>query len=388
MDIRSAMRRVPRYRWFLWAAFLGAALFFVIQMGLLPGGRGAGAGQAAKGFDLLESLMRHIRDDYLEERDPVATSEGTYRGLVNSLDPLSAYLPKALAAAFKARTGGETEPGIVVLKRYGAFPQVVAVVPGSPAEGAGIKVGDVLSAVDGRGTLNMSLTEVKLLLQGREPGRVKLRVLRGNDTVEHDVARALLFPRPYTFTQAAGKPAVLSVHRLVPGLVAALRKDVVPALKAKATPLVVDLRSAQDGDLEEAVKFANLFVKAADAGRFEGRGGVKEAVACAAEPALKALPLVIWTDLGTAGPAELAAALLQELRQVKVVGFGTSGLVGRRTLFELDDGSAVLLTAAVFTLPSGRRLWGKGLTPDAPVPIDKLAEKTYLEMTLPLLPKR
>jgi carboxyl-terminal processing protease len=386
MDVRSAMRKVPRYRWFLGAAFLGAALFFVIQMGLLPGGRGTG--QAPKGFDLLDSLMRLIRNDYLEARDPVTTSEGTYRGLVNSLDPLSAYLPKELAAAFKARTGNETEPGIVVLKRYAAFPQVVAVVPKSPADGAGIKVGDILSAVGGRGTLNMSLTEIKLLLQGRGPEPVKLRILRGNDTMELDVARALLFPQPYTFMQGAGKPAILSIHRLVPGLVAELRKSVVPALKAKAAPLVIDLRGAQDGDLEEAGKFANLFIKAADAGHFEGRGGVTSAVVLAEEPALKDVPLAVWTDPGTAGPAELVGGVLQELRKVKAVGSATPGLVGRRTLFQLDDGSAVLLTASVFALPSGRKLWNEGLKPDAAIPIDKLDEKTYLEKTIPLLPKR
>lgn len=386
MDVRSAMKKVPKYRWFLWAAFLGAALFFVIRMGLLPGGRGAG--QAPKGFDLLDSLMRLIRNDYLEARDPVATSEGAFRGLVNSLDPLSAYLPKELAAAFKARTGSETEPGVVVLKRYAAFPQVVAVVPKSPAEAAGIKVGDVLSAVGGRGTLSMSLTEIKLLLQGRGPEPVKLRVLRGNETMEMDVARALLFPRPYTFTQAAGKPAILSLHRLAPGLVAELGKSVVPALKAKAAPLVVDLRGCQDGDLEEAAKLANLFVKAADAGRFEGRGGAMSAVVLSGEPVLKDVPLAVWTDLGTAGPAELAAGLLQELRQAKVVGAATTGLVGRRQLFQLDDGSAVLLAVSVFALPSGRKLWNEGLKPDAAIPIDKLDEKTYLDTTAPLLLKR
>ena len=385
MDLRPAMKKVPRYRWFLWVAFLGAGLFFVIQMGLLPGGH---AGQGAKGFDLLDSLMSLIRDVYLEERDPAVTSEGTYRGLVNSLDPLSAYLPKELAAAFKARTGGETEPGVVVLKRYAAFPQVVAVVPKSPAESAGVKVGDVLSAIGGRGTLNMSLAEVKLLLQGHGPEPVKLRILRANDTLELEVARALLFAAPYTFTQTAGQPAILSIHRLVPSLVAELKRSVVPALKAKATPLVLDLRSSQDGDLEEAGKLANLFVKAADAGHFEGRGGLESTVTLPEEPALKNLPFVIWTDPGTAGPAELAAGILQELRKVKVVGFATSGLVGRRTLFQLDDGSAVLLTASVFVLPSGRKLWDKGLTPDAAIPVDKLDEKTYLERTLPLLPKR
>jgi C-terminal peptidase prc len=384
MDFRSAMSKVPRYRWFLWAACLAAGFFFVIQMGVLPGGH---AGQFPKGFDLLESLMHHIRTDYLEERDPAITAEGTYRGLVNSLDPLSAYLSKELAAAFKARTGKETEPGIVVLKRYAAFPQVVAVVPGSPAEAAGIKAGDILSAVGGRNTLSMSLAEVKLLIQGSGPEPVKLRFLRDNDTLDLDVPRAVLFSEPYTFVRAAGKPAALRIRRLVPSLVDELRQKVVPSLKGRTTPLVLDLRSCQEGDLEEARKLANLFVKAADAGHFEGRGGAKDVVSLADGPALETVPVVIWVDAGTAGPAELAAGILQELRKVKVVGFATSGLVGRTTLFPLDDGSAVILTSGVFALLSGRKLWGDGLVPDAAIPIDKLDEKTYLEKTLPLLPK-
>lgn len=384
MDIRSAMKKVPRYRWFLWAAFLAASLFFVLQTGILPGGPG---GQADKGFDLLESLMRHIRNDYLEVRDPVRTAEGTYRGLVNSLDPLSAYLPKELAAAFKARTGKEPEPGIVILKSYPAFAQVVAVVEGSPAKTAGLEPGDFLSAVAGQNTLNMSLTEVKLLLQGSGGEPVKLRVLRGNDTLDLDVARAPLFPAPFAFARAAGKPAILRVRRIVPGFVAELRKSVVPGLKGQKTPLVLDLRGAQEGDLEEAAKLANLFIKAAEAGHFESRDGSKDPVSLPAEAELGALPIVVWTGPGTAGPAELVAGLLQEIRQAPVVGFATPGLVGRRAVFDLDDGSAVILTTGVFALPSGRKLWEKGLVPDAPIPFDKLDEKTYLEKTLPLLPK-
>ncbi|MCK7515037.1 MAG: PDZ domain-containing protein [Desulfobacterales bacterium] len=269
MDIRSAMKKVPRYRWILWAAFLAAALFFVFQMDFLPGKPGA---QVSKGFELLDSLMSHIRRDYLEERDPLQTAEGTYRGMVNSLDPLSAYLSKDLLAGYKARDGRETEPGAIVLKRYAAFPQVVAVVPKSPAETAGIRMGDLLSAIEGRNTLSMSLAEVKILLRGRDEKPVRLRVLRGNETLDLDVPRALLFPAAYTFVRAAGRPAVLSVRRIDASLVPELRKTVVPALKGGKTPLVLDLRSCQEGGIEEALALANLFLKAADAGRFEGRG--------------------------------------------------------------------------------------------------------------------
>ena len=385
MGIRAAMRKVPRYRWLLIAALLAATLFFVVQMGFLPGGHGAAA---PKGFELLDTLMGLIRDDYLEERDPVRTAEGAYRGMVNSLDPLSAYLPEDLVAAHLDPGSLPAEPGLAVLKRHAAFPQVVAVFPGSPAEAAAVKAGDLLSAVDGRNTLGMSLAEVKLRLRGRDQARVRLRLLREGETLELDVARAPLFPAPYTFTRTAGRPAVLAVHRFDASLAAGVRRDVIPSLAGRKASLVLDLRSCQDGEHASAAELVNLFVKAADAGRFEGRDGGRTPLACPDEPALGAIPLVVWVNPGTAGPAELAAGLLRETGRAKIVGFQTTGLVGRTSLFPLEDGSAVLLTSSVFALPSGRKLWGEGLVPDAPIPFDKLDDATYHQKTASLLPKR
>lgn len=376
--------KVPRYRWFLWAAFLAAALFFVVQMRLIPGG----FKQAPpKGFELLDSLMRLVRNDYLEERDPVQTAEGAYRGLVNSLDPLSAYLNKDLAAKYLAMTGGETDPGAVILKRYASFPQVVSVVEKSPAEKIGIKLGDLFSAIDGLNSLSMSQAETMLRLKGTDERPVKIRVLRGNETLDLDVPRALIFPKPFTFVRAAGSPAILRIHRFSPSLDSDLRREVLPALKNAKTALIIDLRNCQDGELEAARKFVNLFVKTTDAGSFENRGGVKQTVACPAQPELGPLPLAVWVNVGTTGPAEFAAGVLQEVRKVKVVGFPTPGLVGRTEYFSLKDESAILLTSGVFSLPSGRKLWDEGLRPDVSLPIDKLDEKSYLEKTIPLLPK-
>ena len=383
MNVRSAMK-VPRYRWFLWTAFLAAALFFIVQMGFLPG---SFKQAAPKGFELLDSLMRLVRNDYLEVRDPVQTAVGAYRGLVNSLDPLSAYLTKDLAAKYLAMSGKETDPGVVILKRYASFPQVASVVENSPAEKAGIKLGDLLSAVEGRNSLSMSLAETKLRLKGTDERPVKIRVLRGNETLDLDVPRALLFPKPYTFVRAAGKPAILRIHRFAASLDSDLRREVLPALQNPKTALIIDLRNCQDGELEAARKFVNLFVKTTDAGTFENRGGVKQTVACPAEPELGALPLAVWVNAGTAGPAEFAAGVLQEVRKVKVVGFPTPGLVGRTEFFTLKDESAILLTSGVFSLPSGRKLWDEGIQPDVLLTFDKPDEKSYLEKTIPLLPK-
>jgi len=233
----------------------------------------------------------------------------------------------------------------------------------------------------------MSMAETTLRLKGTDEQPVKVRVLRGNETLDLDVPRALLFPKPYTFVRAAGKPAILRIHRFAASLDSDLRREVLPALKNPKTALIIDLRNCQDGELEAARKFVNLFIKTTDAGSFENRGGAKQTVACPAEPELGALPLAVWVNAGTAGPAEFAAGVLQEIRKVKVVGFPTPGLVGRTAYFALKDESAILLTSGVFSLPSGRKLWDDGLHPDVSLPIDKLDEKSYLEKTIPLLPK-
>ena len=384
MDVRFAMKKVPPYRWLLWAATLAAAVFFLVEMGYLSRGH---ATPAARGFELLDTLMSHIRNDYLEERDPLLTAEGTFRGLVNSLDPLSAYLSKDLVDGYKTLPGPLFEPGLTVLKRYAAFPQVVAVVDKSPAQAAGVQLGDLISAIGGRNTLDMSLAEVKILLRGTDERPVEVRILRGNDTHNLSVARARMSPASYEIVRNAGQPARLRVFRFDDKMAGAVGKELAPALKGGKTPLVIDLRDCQDGDPGEAARFVNLFVKAADAGRFEGRDGAFEAVSCPAEPVFGAIPLVVWTDAGTAGPAELAAGLLQEVRKARIVGFETAGLAARTTLFPLKDDSALLLTSGVFQLPSGRKIWGDGLVPDAAITVDKLNDKTYLDKTLPLLPK-
>jgi len=376
--------KVPKYRWILWAATLAAAVFFVVEMGFLSRGH---ASQAARGFELLDTLVSHIRNDYLEERDPVETSEGTFRGMVNSLDPLSAYLSKDLVAAFTTGTGHDPEPGLVVLKRYAAFPQVVSVAEKSPAEAAGIKPGDILSAIGGRSSLAMSLAEVKLRLRGPAGQPVEVKVLEGNDSRSVKVDRAPVAASPFALVRAAGQPARLIVHRFETGLVAGLKRDVVPALRGRKDGLIIDLRDCQDGTYEEAAKVANLFLRAPDAGRFEGRDGAKEPVSCPDAPELAAVSVVVWTGPGTAGPAELASGLLQELRKAKIVGFKTAGLAGKTKLFPLKDDTALVLTTGVYALPSGRKIWDDGLAPDAAIAADKLNDKAYLEKTAPLLPK-
>ncbi len=377
--------KIPRYRLALLTVFVAALLFFLVQMRVLPGK--SQRGSWPKGFQLVDVLMDLIRNDYLDERDPVQTAEGTYRGIVNSLDPVSCYLNKDLTARYAARSAADTGPGLIVFKRYGAFPLVVGVVPGSPGEKAEVKLGDLVSAIGHRGTLSMSLTEVNLLLAGTDEQPVQVKILRGNGSRELSLPRAHLFPRAWTFTSTPGQPAILSIHDLSGPLVAEVRKSVLPALKGKKKPLILDLRDCAGGDLEEAGALTNLFLRAAAVGSIEKRGAVKEPIACPAEATLGAVPVAVWVGPATIGPAELVAGVLQEVRKAKVLGLSTPGVVARTGSFPLKDDSSIILVTGVFSLPSGRSLWGQGVNPDVTVQVTDQSDKAYLEKTLPLLPK-
>jgi C-terminal peptidase prc len=386
MDIRFIKMKIPKYRLVLLTAFVASLLFFLVQMKILPGKSQRNAWP--KGFELVDMLMQLIQRNYLEERDPVQTADGAFRGIVNSLDPVSSYLNRELTARYVARGPNDTETGLVVFKRYGSFPQVVGVVPGSPADKESVKVGDLISTIEHRGTLSMSQAEVELLLGGTDEKPVQLKLLRANDTRELALARARLFAKDYAFAPAApGRPAVLAVHRFTPALAAGIRKDLLPTRKALKGPLVLDLRNASGGEFAAAKALVNFFLKADTVGSFEKKGNVKETVACPAPAELAGLPVAVWVNIGTIGPAEFAAGVLQEVRKTKVVGLDTVGAVAQTESFPLSDGSSVILVSGVFSLPSGRSLWGKGLTPDAAVAADDETDKAYLGKTIPLLPK-
>lgn len=363
---------------------VAASLFFVIQGRFLPGT--SQRQPEMRPDDLIAGVMRLIRTDYVEEPDPARTTDGAFRGLVNSLDPLSSYLDRAATARYLSRESLTRVTGAVVFKRHNTFPQVVSVLEGSPADKAGLKPGDALSGIEDRSPLAWSLYEVRLSLREIEARPVRLRVVNGQDTREIVVERALLHPRAAEILPGDKDGLILKVHRFSPQLMDEFRKDLLPRLRSRRGPLVLDLRDATDGDPDQALEFLNLFVKGEKLGWFEKKGGLKSMVTLKDEPELGRVPLVLWTNAGTMGPAEIVAGILQEARQVRVIGQETPGLAAREEIFPLPDESSVILASAVFTLASGRKLWEKGVSPDYKIPPDSRGRKPYAEKTKTILP--
>jgi len=369
------------------AAFAAAALFFGAGLGFVPGTPQKTAPRA--NFSILGKVIGYIKTDYLEEPDPKKTMEGAFQGLVNSLDVLSSYLDKADSA--KAANPHKLlfkDVGVILFKRYGVFPLVIGIVENSPAEKAGIQIGDYLSAVDDRSILVWSLSEINLSLKDVNPAPVKLRIIRGGTTKDIQMDRANIYPKPMTMSAQLGTAGVLKIHHLYPPLVSEFKKSILPQVRALRTPLVIDLRNCYEGELEEARSFLNLFLKAERAGFFEKRAGTKEDLTLPGEALLEKLPLIVWVNQATMGQAEIVAADLRDFKRAKIVGIETPGLTAKQELFPLESGDALLLSTGVFCLNSGEKIWNKGVSPDVKLDLDKTETKFYLEKTLALVAGR
>lgn len=375
---------MKKTRAILLTIIFGLSLVFLLEMTYLRGLSGRSA--APKNLYLLEAVIRLIRNDYLEEKDPLQTVDGSFRGLVNSLDGLSSYLDAENTARYLEQKAGPLRgPGLVVFKRYGAFPQVTGIIEGSPAERQGLQIGDLLTEINGQTTPAMSLVEVNLRLYDKGELPLGLKVLRDEKTIDVNVDRVLLFPESAIHSRQEGTSGILSIPRMSVPCVSEIKTKVLPRLRSGNKPLIIDLRNCAEGDFEEARQFVSIFLKAESLGYFEKKGAAKEVLASPEEPLLPKLPLIVWTNQGTLGPAEAVAGVLKESGRAKVVGLATPGLAARHEHFPLEDGTSVLLTSGIFCLNSGVELWGRGVEPDVPVDADDQSFQSFLKKTQPLI---
>jgi carboxyl-terminal processing protease len=121
---------------------------------------------AYRELGVYSEVLSRIRSEYVEEPDMPAVTDGALHGLLESLDANSSYLAPAEYKQFKAhKVEGKADIGATVSKRFG-YAAVVSVTPGGPADKAGLDDGDILEAVEGKSSRELSLAEIRSMLEG------------------------------------------------------------------------------------------------------------------------------------------------------------------------------------------------------------------------------
>lgn len=328
----------------------------------------AARGDTFQHLSIFDDVVSLISSNYVEEVDLDSVMRGAMHGLADGLDPDTAYLdPQQTQRHEKGDALPAGRTGIELTRQY--YLRVIAARDGSPAARAGLQPGDYIRAIDGQSTRDTSVYEGMRQLAGAPGSAVRLTVLRGNAADPHDVelVREAVLPASVSGRMVGDGTGLLRVPAFGPDTAEQIRKEAAALQKTGATRLVIDVRGNAFGEVESGLPAARLFVAEGTLAYRQNRGQEKEAVDVTGAGAALTVPVVVLTDNGTAGAAELFAGALQGHRRAQVVGERTRGRAARQRLVKLPDGSSLLLTHLLYLLPGGGAIHEKGLVPDVAV---------------------
>jgi carboxyl-terminal processing protease len=260
-------------------------------------------------------------------------------------------------------------------------PTVVAPIPGSPAQQAGLRPGDVIVRVDGRDVAGLSLDAVLNLVRGPSGTSVTLSILHPGEMTVTDITivRAPITVHSVSWTEVPGTTiAHVLISQFAEKATEELRAALNSAQTANVTGIVLDLRNDPGGLRDEAIGVASQFLREGNVLIEQNAEGKRTNYRVRSGGVALDIPIVVLINEGTASAAEIVAGALQDQRRGTLIGTTTFGTGTVLSTYTLSDGSAVLLGTAEWLTPNGRQIWHQGITPDVQV--------TLAADVLPLVP--
>ncbi len=335
------------------------------------------------------------KDFYGKVPDNKDLTYGAIRGVIKSLnDPHTVFLEPRSSQKETEDLRGDFEGIGATVNMQNDQVVIVAPLPGSPAEKAGLQPGDIILKVDDRDVKGKSLEEVVALIRGPKGTQVKITILRLGkaDPLVFEITRATIDLPSVIARMEEGN---IGYVRLT--IFGAKSKDeiarAIQDLKSKgAKALIFDLRSNPGGYLQSAVDVASQFIKDGVIAYERGKDGKDQAFPATGNGVWTDLPLVVLIDKGSASASEIVSGAIQDRKRAILLGDTSFGKGSVQSVHQLSDRSSIHVTIAEWLTPNKTQITGKGLTPDIAIPIapedQKRGNDTQLQAAIKYLKER
>jgi carboxyl-terminal processing protease len=332
-------------------------------------------------LSLFSSVLRIIRENYVDEVDESRLIRGAVRGMLAELDPHSSYLDPEAHDEMQIDTRGEFHGlGIEISKRRDGMIEVVSPIEGTPAWRAGIRPQDQIVAIcpteppadwkePCRSTKGLDLHEAVALMRGKRGTKITIEVFR----------EGFEKPQPFTIERDVVKVVSVDGRLLEPGYgyvrVRSFQERTADDLHRKLTEiatqngrpldgLVLDLRDNPGGLLDQAVRVADEWLADGLIVYTKGRTPTQRQEFRAGPDSEGGYPMVVLVNAGSASASEIVAGALQDHHRALLLGTPTFGKGSVQTVYPLQDRSGLRLTTALYYTPSGRSIQETGIAPD------------------------
>ena len=320
-------------------------------------------------LDQLETL---IEERFIGEADPEKLGDAAAEAMIQATgDRWSYYIPASEYESYREQAeNAYVGVGMTIqATEDGSGFLVLDVVPGGPAEEAGILVQDVLIRVEDTDIRSLTVTEVGALVKGEEGTSVSLTVLRQGTHATMSVQRRRVETPVATSQMLEGNVGLVTIENFDERCAEESVKAIEALLEAGAEKLVFDVRYNPGGFASELVELLDYLLPEGDlfrTVRYDGKEHVDKSDADCLE-----IPMAVLVNASSYSAAEFFAAALREYEAAVVVGEQTVGKGYFQTTYQLSDGSAVSLSIGKYFTPKGVSLAEAGITPDVVVPVDE-----------------
>ncbi len=311
-----------------------------------------------RNIEILINMMRGLSTHYVDEVNPDDLMVDAARGMVHRLDPYTTYLPEEEMSEFDALTTGKYGGVGSLIRKRGEWIIFARPYEGSPADRAGIRIGDRILAIDGKSAQGMEISEVSSLLKG-DPNstvEVKIKPLMDDQEVTLTIRRErITIPGiPYVGWVAPGI-GYIQHSDFTESCSEEMRSAIEELLsQGELKGLILDYRSNGGGFLQEAVKIVSLFTPiGTEVVRTKGRSG-EHIFRTERAPLLEDLPLAVMINSNSASAAEIVAGALQDLDRAVLLGQKSFGKGLVQSTIPLGYNAYLKLTTGKYYIPSGR----------------------------------
>jgi carboxyl-terminal processing protease len=369
---------------------LGWLILFGFVFGLVVGGLSvhnvsALSNKTYEKLKVFTDCLEIIKKHYVEDVKTEDLISGAIEGMLNSLDPHSAYLDPDMYRELQVETKGSFGGlGIEIAIKDGIL-TVIAPIEDTPAYRAGIKSGDKILKINEESTKGLNLMECVKRLRGAKGTHVAITIFREGFTQTQEVSmvRDIIKIQSVKYKTLEKGYGYLRISQFQEKTSA----DATRALEAlqKENPegikgLILDLRNDPGGLLDQAVEVSDLFLDDGVIVTIKGRNEEeKTAFNAHLEGTMPNWPMVVLVNQGSASASEIVAGALQDYGRAVIMGSKTFGKGSVQTIIPLDDGSGIRLTTARYYTPKGRTIHEKGIEPDIPLPAAEKAPQKMVE---------
>ena len=312
-----------------------------------------------RNMEITVNMMRELSLNYVDPVDPDKLMEGAAAGMVNDLDPYTEYIPEEGMQDFELLTTGKYGGIGSLIRQKEDYVRIAQPYEGSPADKAGLKIGDKILSIDGKDAKGFTTEQVSTRLKG-EPGskvRVTVEHLDGTQQTATIRRERIAIPGVPYVGWAADEIGYIRHSDFTEGCYEEMRAAVERLRReGDLKGLILDYRSNGGGIMQEAVKILGMFVpKGTEVLSTKGRSeDSKQTFRTDSEPILPDLPLAVLVNGNSASAAEIVAGALQDLDRAVLIGQRSFGKGLVQATRPLGYNTMLKLTTAKYYIPSGR----------------------------------